>query len=125
MAPQEKFSFWPYNKSLTKVVRSRWLDIGFSFFCLLVYTQGIAKASTSRVPRRLSWCDFLLAQCISRWSEMSSVSSPRGGRWGGGGVSEAKRRMTFQTNFQGNCRLLLCRFQLYTGGLGIFPYARE
>ena len=51
MAPQEKFSFWPYNKSLTKVVRSRWLDIGFSFFCLLVYTQGIAKASTSRVPR--------------------------------------------------------------------------
>ena len=53
---------------------------------------------------------------------MSSVSSPRGDA---GGVGEAKRRMTFQTNFQGNCRLLLCRFQLCTGGLGIFPYARE
>ena len=45
---------------------------------------------------------------------MSSVSSPRGDA---GGVGEAKRRMTFQTNFQGNCRLLLCRFQLCTGGL--------
>ena len=116
MAPQEKFSFWPYNKSLTKLVRSRWLDIGFSFFAFLCIHRGSQRPVLQESLGAFRGAISSLHNAFPGGLKCHPCLRPGG---------EAKRRMTFQTNFQGNCRLLLCRFQLCTGGLEILPHARE
>ena len=122
MVPQEKFSFWPYNKSLTKLVRSRWLDTGFSFFAFLCIHRGSQRPVLQESRGAFRGAISSLHNAFPGGLKCHPCLRP-GGDAGGGG--EAKRRMTFQTNFQGNCRLLRCRFQLCTGGLEIFPHARE
>ena len=121
MAPQEKFSFWPYNKSLTKLVRSRWLDTGFSFFAFLCIHRGSQRPVLQESHGAFRGAISSLHNAFPGGLKCHPCLRPGGGGGGGG----AKRRMTFQTNFQGNCRLLRCRFQLCTGGLEIFPHARE